>query len=159
MRAQDPRTRNPRPQNSRLQDSGLQNLGPWDFELFYWNLKKTLKSKKSLTGKHDKAKHPFTYFNFNCFSRVKVCFWDFEQDFCKTLENAFLLMSNCNRKSKWYIITGTKLMFLFLGEWKWNFLSAVASANTISKTIDIKQLAQLNSIFSLMLFMSWKLHT
>ena len=45
-------------------------------------------------------------------------------------------------------------MFLFLGEWKWNFLSAVASANTISKTIDIKQLAQLNSIFSLMLFMS-----
>ena len=66
----------------------------------------------------------------------------------------FMLMSNCNRKSNWYLITRTKSIILFLSEWKRNLLSAVASVNT-SRTIDLKQLVQLNPIFSLVLFIVW----
>ena len=81
-------------------------------------------------------------------------------DFCKILENAFFIDFKLQSKSKWYLITRTKLIILFLSERKRNLLSAVASTNT-STTIALKQLVQLNStfFFRAIYHMSWKLHT
>ena len=67
MRAQDPRTRNPRPQNARLRTHDPKTWDPGTLNFFIEIKKKTLKSKKSLTSKRDKAKHPFTHFNFHVF--------------------------------------------------------------------------------------------
>ena len=66
----------------------------------------------------------------------------------------FLWMSNCNRKSKWSLITRTRLIILFLGEQKQNWLNTVVSKNA-SGTNDLKQLVQLKPIFSLKLFIIW----
>ena len=74
--------------------------------------------------------------------------------FVKPWKMLFLLTSNCNQQLNWYVITRTKLIVLLLGERKRNLLRAVASANT-STTIDMKQLVQLNTCFSLVLFIIW----
>ena len=67
-------------------------------------------------------------------------------------------MPNYNWKLKWFLITRTKLIILFLSERKRNLLSAVASANTRT-TIDLKQLVQLNSTFFLSWYLSYELKT
>ena len=55
-----PGTQDPR---LRTQDSRLQNLGPGDLNFFIELQNKTLKSKKSLKGKRENTKYPFTYFS------------------------------------------------------------------------------------------------
>ena len=104
-RTRDRRTRNPRSQEpdprdqrpgTRYTGHGTENQGPktqdwglWDSEtgdsgalnVFIELQNKMLKSKKSLTSKRDKAKDPFTKLFFTYFSRVKVYFWNFQEDY------------------------------------------------------------------------------
>ena len=84
--------RNPEPQDPaprtgdsepKTQNSKTWNPGTSNFFIELQN--KALKGKKSLTGKRDNAKYPFTHFYLIeiigfFFARVKVCFLNFQKD-------------------------------------------------------------------------------